>query len=231
MSNNYYDATGVLEFSANAVITPVIRALFRPFKLDEDDLRRSPSTTVYIAHLAEDNNTDWETIFASIAEEAQGIGIRPLTDDHDESSMMWLEALIAKFVHSDEGLGDLLDRIARDAQSHSDADLEALYAIAMLCNDGHNLKAIHMEGCWHCSKPRLFEFGGIGEYRGLAFSITRSSTEALRLGSALSAALESSNLDVAAQLVAEDLEKVLAGVTGAEVRSVLRAKVLERIGR
>lgn len=229
MSNNYYDATGVLEFSANAVITPVIRALFRPFKLGEDDLQRSPSTTVYIAHLSEDNSTGWGAIFASIAEEASAIGIRPLSDDPDECSMMWLEALMAKFGHSEDGINDLLDRIAREAQSDSDADLEALYAIAMLCNDGHNLQAIHMEACWHSSKPRLFEFGGIGEYRSLAFSLTRSSTEALRLGSAVSAALQTGNLDKAAGLVVEDLEKILAGVTGDEVRCALREKVLERM--
>jgi hypothetical protein len=43
-----------------------------------------------------------------------------------------------------------------------------LFLIATRFDDGHHLTAIQFEGCWYCSKPRLFEFGGNGCYLGRA---------------------------------------------------------------
>ena len=59
-------------------------------------------------------------------------------------------------VDQDEELAHLIEHHPFE----NEADLEALFLIASRFDDGHQLTAILFEGCWHCIKPRLFEFGG-----------------------------------------------------------------------
>lgn len=215
MANNYYDATGVLVLDK---VTPVITALFGGFNLDET---YPGNGEVYIARISEANDPQWDDILESLETLCGELGLS-LPDDADESVGEYLHVLSSHFgVDQDVELGSLI--------AHNDfddnADLSVLFDIARSFNDGHGLKAMKIEGCWHCSKPRLFEFGGNGEYYGRHIYVGDSSTTPLQVGAEVDDALEAGNLDKAAERLLKQINSLLAGVSNPEIREALRTKL------
>ncbi|GHU04838.1 hypothetical protein FACS1894158_05990 [Betaproteobacteria bacterium] len=69
MANNYYDATGVLVLSQ---VTPVIKALFGAFHLDET---YPGDGQAYIARISESNNPLWDDVQDGLADLAVELGL------------------------------------------------------------------------------------------------------------------------------------------------------------
>jgi len=105
------------------------------------------------------------------------------------------------------------------------AGLDALFLIATWFDDGHNLKAVAFEGCWHCSKPRLFEFGGDGCFISRPVGHFANSSQVLELGEALMQALLDNNIEAAGILIANQTIRLLAGIRNSETRATLRKLV------
>lgn len=154
MANNYYEGTGVLVLDR---VTPVIKALFDAFALDEN---HPGNGQAYIAQIAETNDPRWTDVLDGLENLATQLGI-PMPDDEELSIPPLLERLAAHFGADQDGE---LENLIEHHHFEDSADLEALLLIATRFDDGHNLTAIQFEGCWYCSKPRLFEFGGNGCY-------------------------------------------------------------------
>lgn len=219
MANNYYDATGVLVLDK---VTPVITALFGAFKLDAT---YPGNGQAYIAKISEDNEPSWEDILGSVCDLAATLG-QELPDDQEGTIEDYLYLLATHYGADDnEVLGNLIEH----NDFHDDADLGVLFDIAKCLDDGHGLKAMKIEGCWHCSRPRLFEFGGNGEYYGRHFFVCDSSSSAISLGEEVDNALDASDLDKGADCILKKINSLLAGVSKAEVRETLRAKLSERL--
>lgn len=215
MANNYYDATGVLVLGT---VTPVITALFGDFDMD-------PSTPgngeVYIARISESTEPSWDDITENLEELAESFGFRLQGGIAAEIEPL-LAALATHFGVSDDPLiRRLIDEYDFDVQ----VDMAILYALAQLFDDGHGLAALKMEGCWHSSQPRLFEFGGNGSYYGKHVSMFTSSSDALSMGTALDKALASGDVDAAAKVVQDELEDILSSVNNDAVRQKLRERL------
>lgn len=215
MADNFYDATGVLVLDK---VTPVITALFGDFSLDE---RYPGNGEVYIARMSECADPQWDDIEENLEKLCDELGLS-LPDGADDSVKEYLYVLASHF-GADQDV-ELLHLI-----EHSDfddnADLSVLFDIARRFNDGHGLRAMKIEGCWHCSKPRLFEFGGQGEFHGRHIAVTGSSTTPLQLGEEVDNALEAGDLNNAAESVLKQINKLLAGVSNASFRETLRSKI------
>jgi hypothetical protein len=198
MANNYYEATGVLVLDR---VTPVIQALFGAFALDES---HPGNGQAYIAQIAETTNPQWPDVLDGLEDLATQLGI-PMPDDEGLSIPPLLELLAVHFgADEDEELGNLIER-----HSFEDtADLDALFLIATRFDDGHHLTAIQFEGCWYCSKPRLFEFGG---HNGLAQLVA--------------------DIEEASALIALETINLLAGVSDEPFRMNLRRRVAERLAQ
>ena len=93
--------------------------------------------------------------------------------------------------------------------------------------DGHGLHAIKTESSWHCSKPRLFEFGGSGCFLGTHVFVDRSSGASVRLGQDLETALVAKNVDEAAAVFLDDVRDTLSGIGDATTRDLIRVKLAE----
>ncbi len=202
MANNYYEATGVLVLDR---VTPVIQALFGAFALDES---HPGNGQAYIAQIAETTNPQWPDVLDGLEDLATQLGI-PMPDDEGLSIPPLLELLAVHFrADEDEELGNLIDR-----HSFEDtADLDALFLIATRFDDGHHLTAIQFEGCWYCSKPRLFEFGGNGCYLSREVRFISSSSQALQLGDQLRKTIVAADIEEASALIALETINLLAGV-------------------
>ncbi|WP_140720784.1 MULTISPECIES: hypothetical protein [Gammaproteobacteria] len=220
MANNYYDATGVLALDQ---VTPVITALFGGFNLDP---AYPGNGRAYIARISESNDPQWDDVQEGLADLAATLGLdRP--DQDDESPLAGiLRVLAAHFgAEDDEALENLIEQHAFE----DGADLEALFLVATCFDDGHHLAAIQFEGCWHCSKPRLFEFGGDACFLSREVRLFGASTHAMELGEQLRKAVLTVDAEEASALIALEAVSVLSGINDDAFRSRLRRRVAERL--
>ena len=221
MANNYYEGTGVLVLDH---VTPVIKALFGAFRLDE----HHPSNgQAYIAQIAETNNSRWTDVLDGLENLAAQLGI-PMPDDEELSIPPLLERLAAHFGADQDGE---LENLIEHHQFEDSADLEALLLIASRFDDGHHLTAIQFEGCWYCSKPRLFEFGGHGCYLSREVQVFRTSSQALQLGDQLRKAIVATDIEEASALIALEAANLLAGINDEHFRLSVRHRVAERLAQ
>ncbi|MBN0002054.1 hypothetical protein JTL74_32920, partial [Pseudomonas aeruginosa] len=98
-------------------------------------------------------------------------------------------------------------------------------------DDGHHLTAIQFEGCWHCSKPRLFEFGGNGCYMSREAQVFRTSSHALQLGDQLRKTIVATDIEEASALIALEAANLLAGITDEQFRLNVRHRIAERLAQ
>ncbi|EIU1299062.1 hypothetical protein V7I75_28375 [Pseudomonas aeruginosa] len=221
MANNYYEGTGVLLLNR---VTPVIKALFGAFALDEN---HPGNGQAYIAQIAETNDPRWTDVLDGLENLATQLDI-PMPDDEELSIPPLLERLAAHFgADQDEELENLIEH----HQFEDSADLEALLLIATRFDDGHNLTAIQFEGCWYCSKPRLFEFGGNGCYLSREVQVFRTSSQALQLGDQLRNTILAADIEEASALIALEAANLLAGITDEQFRLNVRHRIAERLSQ
>lgn len=221
MPNHYFEGTGVLVLER---VTPVIKALFSPFSLDET----FPGIgQAYIARDAECTDPQWSDLFGRLEDLAAQLGVA-MPEGSDPSIPPVLERLAEYFGAShDEELANLIEHHSFE----HNAELDALLLIATCFDDGHHLTAIQFEDCWYCSRPRLFEFGGKGCYLSRQVDVFRSSSQALELGAELHKFILFSEVDEAATLVVREVGSLLAGINDEEFRVDLRRCVAERLAR
>ncbi|QYY33709.1 hypothetical protein K2O51_31175 (plasmid) [Cupriavidus pinatubonensis] len=213
MANNYFDATGVLVLSK---VTPVITALFGGFNLDPNI---PGNGSAYISHMSESNQPDWDDICDKleelVVEKGLSVPDAPCIEDY-------LASLASHFgADENEVICDLIEKFSFSGS----AELSVLFDIALCFDDGHGLKAMKIEGCWHCDKPRLFEFGGHGDYRGRHIRMSSQSSTTLNVGESVDEALEAGDPTKAAGCLLKQVEGLLAGITDNEVRATLRGLV------
>ncbi|WNU98983.1 hypothetical protein RS584_14800 [Enterobacter sp. DTU_2021_1002640_1_SI_PRY_ASU_LCPMC_013] len=217
MANNYYEATGVLMLED---VTPVISALFGAFNLDANYLGNGRA---FIATIAETNDPQWSDVLEGLTNLSTQLNISP-GEEPETTIDVVLEALARHFhADQDEDLENLIEHHPFDG----DADLEALFLIASCFNDGHNFIAIQFEGCWYCSKPRLFELGGHACFISREIRLFGNSAQALELATDLQKALREGDLTVATARITLKTARLLAGVQDHNSRRELRQRIAE----
>jgi hypothetical protein len=218
MANNYYEGTGVLMLER---VTPIITALFGDFSLDAN---YPGGGQAYIAIRDEINPPDWSDIARHLARSAPKLGINV------KAGADIVDVLRAYARHyqreDDEDMKCLLD------EQHvlkEDADLETLFRIASLLNDGHQLAAIRFEGCWYCSRPRLFEFGGDAFFYSREIKLSGSTRQTMNFAADLHVALTQKDVSNATAIVTRQTLELLNAIDDAEQREAVRRGLIERL--
>lgn len=205
MANNYYYATGELKLT---VITKVIGALFGAFEVQEYG-----EGTAYIKRDS-DANVSYSAIAENIIDEFD-------LEEHFAEELVPLEeclfAMADKLGKGEEVRAYLGDRTF-DPEDYDDADMNFLFDLARIMDDGHGLTSLWMQGAWTCDKMRLGEFGGFGEFVGKHFSSCGSSTLGVNLGRDVEQALEESDIEKAATAIATRIGWMLDGIKDEAVR-------------
>ncbi|EEH8378385.1 hypothetical protein G3164_000561 [Salmonella enterica subsp. enterica serovar Montevideo] len=217
MANNYYEATGVLSLER---VTPVISALFGAFNLDAN---YPGNGRAFIARIAETDDPQWDDVLEELTDLAAKLGISPNSEAGATIDVV-LEKL-ARHFHADQD--EDFENLIEHHPFEGDADLEALFFIASRFNDGHNLVAIQFEGCWYCSRPRLFEFGGHACFISREVNIFRNSTQTRELGTDLHKALREGDLTEATTRITLEMASLLAGIQDPNSRRILRQRIAE----
>lgn len=215
MANNYYDATGVLVLDR---VTPVISALFDGFLLDAT---WPGNGQAFIARISDENDPQWPDIRDGLMSLAAQLGL-PCPEAEDITINTILRLLAGHFhVADDDGLNTLIDAHSFEAA----ADLETLFVIAIYLDDGHGLRAIQFEGCWHCSKPRLVEFGGDGTFISREVIHYGNSRQPIEFGTRLRGTLIAGDLDTASAMFATMVRQTLSGITDKGTRDALAVRL------
>lgn len=216
MANNYYDATGVLVLDK---VTPIITALFGGLKLDASF---PGDGQAYIALIAEDNGAHWDDICEDLAALATSLG---LSLPEQQPTMDQVLETLSKHFGADQD--ETLENLIEHHSFEDDPDLDALFLIATRFNDGHGLQAIQFEGCWHCNKPRLFNFGGDGYFISREFEVYGASGQPIQLGKGIREALLVRDLDKATELIARETRRLLNGVKDDAQRQQVQQRLRE----
>lgn len=219
MADNYYAATGVLVLDR---VTPVITALFGAFNLDAS---HPGDGRAYIAH-SSDSDPQWSDVADGLADLAAHLDLLAPSDDEPPTMESLLNALSKHFGAEQNAT---LQQLIRHQSFDDEADLETLRVIAGCFDDGHHLIAIEIEGCWSCSKPRLFEFGGNGRFLSQELSLVIDSSHALVLGEELHTALRADDVEATAVCIARETRNLLASIHDPALLARVRARAIEHL--
>lgn len=217
MSNTYYDMTGLLLAKA---ITPILKALFGGFRLEQDE--NGPGTIGFRV-IAESESTCWEGIISQLQTYAETLGFTVDADEAPDASAAEVIGFLAKHFKKEkcDGLDDLIEQTDFDG----DAAMDALFQLATVFDDGHELKGIQYEGCWHSDKARLFHFGGNGGFISKNVFFAGDSTSFTSAGHELDEAINQDDAVAAAGVIGTQLSNMLdainSGVMAYKVRKAL----------
>ena len=216
MTNYISAGRGVLVLTK---VTPVIQALFGPFKLDAAS---AESGAAFIAVGPQDDNPTWQNIYVTLSPLISSLSLETqyLSDDDLPAA---LQLIAAHFhVQSNPILVDLL----RSHPFGGKADLSTLFLLARLFNDGHGLTAIRL-GTAHFPRDGQSPFGGAGSFISDHLRLTTSSEDGLTLGDDLHRAIESDDLDQAASRIAGCVQTILDSVSKPEIRQALHWRLAD----
>lgn len=206
MANNYYQATGSLKLNQ---ITPVINALFGVFNVEEID-----NETAYIKQ-DEGDCTSHEAVAEQIClvmEVAPG----------DDSFACSLRAMADKVGKYDE-VSEYLSQSELEFAPDDSCDLNLLYDLARIMDDGHGLSSLQISGAWTCDKMRLGEFGGDATYIGNNFTLRTGTYIAENLGEFIDRAIGEGDFVKVQSRIFSDLHNMLSGVSNETVRENILA--------
>lgn len=220
MSNSYYDMTGVLRLKK---VTPIIKALFGGLCLDPD---HPGDGEVYFCQISESNSQSWDDVLDELDDVAQSLGIEVPSDDDEPEADRLLHALAKHFgATANEALQSLIEGSTFD----NDSDLDSLFVLAQAFDDGHGLKSIRYEGCWHEDKPRLWHFGGNGGLISQSLTIDGSSSGVLRLADEMASALEGQDVQAATEALERHVRYLLGGIDTDATRAALKHNLAKRL--
>lgn len=149
MTNSCHAGKGVLVLSR---VTPIIIALFDEFSFD-------PSFPLHgmacIAIRDVESSPNWNRIARNLTELAhrQAINLDACADMKEI-----IRAFAFRYPPENNGVMECLleEHAFREDEK---ADLETLFQIALVLDDGHNLTDLCFEGRWRCKQPCLFGTG------------------------------------------------------------------------
>jgi len=221
MATNYYDGIGVLVL---ARVTPVIKAMFGVFALDEGYPGRGMAS---IAQMSETNEPRWSGVLFGLEDLARQLGI-PVPDSEWQSLTTLLQLMAPHFDANDKAE---FESLLKHHEFEDVVDLESLFLLATCFDDGHGLTAMKFEGSWRCDEPLQSEFGGASYYLSREVRLMGLSTQALLLGSQLRDALQISDAKRASDLIAQETTNLLAGIRDEAFRLTVRRRVAERLAQ
>jgi hypothetical protein len=226
MSNTYFESTGLLHFRGPAKLTPLLHALFEPLNLDTDEDLSGTGDSRYIARTYA-RSGEWADVLENLAELADERGLPEAAGadiDAGDPTAGLRRLAIERSVPADK-LTPILDA----ATNLDTAHLADLYQLAQLLNDGHNLRAISAEGCWHADRALLGEFGGYGVYRSAAVACEGDSTQVVMDAAELDAALAGDDHEAAVTTLTKHLTRACSMVLDRDTRVAVTRLLLDRL--
>jgi hypothetical protein len=210
MANCYTTTIGSLIFEGDAKITPVIKALFTTRARGEPFLNQWQ-----VAEIPEDTDLTWD----GTLEQFQGAfkGVDEINPQDEEEVAEWVDAVGRHLGADMEKLKPFLDHIV----DGTDPDLEQVFELAMLLNDGHNLMALCYESA--NSSDRNDSSGGHGLFVTDRVRMWVHTGGPTNVGPALHLQAMVDDAEGAAQTLMTEVDNLLNSILDPDLRRRTRA--------
>ena len=161
MSHNWSNLTGGLVYNGEPVVTPVIKGLFGPLALS------GPDEALTEVQVTESVSPSWRSIMESLLDE---LAINCEFEDDIEE----LDALVSyvKARFGNLAADKLQKALGEGLASEADADVQDLGELALLMQDGHNLRSVWTQGAWGGDRIEAGVFGGWAQFESGNVSLT-----------------------------------------------------------
>lgn len=212
MANNSTTGTGVLKLKA---VTPVIKALFGVFSLEEIPLGDGAA---YIRMSTDEGLQTWADVKKALGE----LAVQEQVIVHGEKASLselvnWLARHYGKDASS---VTDMLESIPWEPTT-----LAEMFDLAQVLDDGHGLHAIELEGANTCSRPMVGDVGGFGIFITERVVMKVTSQDALSVGERLDTAVQRSDVVQAARVLQTQVRVLLTAISD----EAFRAKVANEL--
>lgn len=218
MSQCWSDLTGGLVYDGEPVVTPVVKGLFGPMALSSPN---EPLTEVQM--VTDDVCPSWETIMESLMDE---LGVESLDAGVDEDQEALVKTVRERFGEPAATLLD--DLLTKGLASGVDADAQDAFSLALLMNDGHNLKSIWTQGAWGGDRIQAGCFGGWAQFESEKVSLCLNTERLCDIGRAIDKACAGEAGPDLVKEAAQSLEVLCGGcIRDEEDRSKFRRALAE----
>lgn len=202
MNENFTDTLGVLKLSKP---TAFIKALFGTYisneptnKLDQIVIDYSGPYKIRL----------WKDVAEDMLSFAKQLDLTVENSQVDPLGAS-LKAIAAKIGCSDQ---KRLEEILPSLELQSYAELEVLFFIATMINDGHELKCMKTETAFTSNKRTPFMFGGSGEYFGPYYRKLISTCLVHTLAENINSLLEAGDVHKVSEILAEEFQMAIDGI-------------------
>lgn len=205
-------------------ITPVIEALFDSFHLQKV---KGKKNQFYISRRSKDREIHWSIIKDHISRIIHQFGLNQ-PDIHCIHTTDYFEYLLPQMEDSNAFTDDQVLHLAdllMTLDEESRIEFEQLFKLALVFNDGHDLKSLHYQSAWHCHRPNLFHFGGDAVYATKDIQICADTNLIMEFAEKLSNRLEKGDINESSKCVCEYLAQILVGLFDHKMRE----KLIEQI--
>lgn len=217
MADYFTDTYGLIEF---AKLTGLIKALFGP--LIGKECKGNSHSYVVIDYSSQGSERFWSEVAEDMMKLARELALPIVLQDDSKDDWLGasLEALVAKYGCSDpDRLNDLIENV----DMNDSVSLIKLFEIAMLINDGHDIKNMTYESAYTCNVRKAGAFGGVGVFCGQHFSSSFGSNDVYQLGQNVENMLMSGDTLLASRYFKDQIEDMLVGITDEKMREEVRS--------
>lgn len=180
---------GCLLFDTGGALTPLIKAIFAPYGLSDDD--GDDPEQAYVAHSSHGDVTV-ERVFAGLAGWARQQGV-PVPEGRVD-----LVLAAARHLGVAVSLPEVRELAAPGADPDDDYPLALAVELAMLLDDGHGLAGIDYQSAVTASRPVYEGFGGHALRIGRHVHVSQGTDEIADLAEGIESALARSDVQAAA---------------------------------
>lgn len=198
--------TGMLVFDGEAHLTAIIETFFSRFNLK--DLGGNKAT-LYSDHIHK-----WEEILDELYENSQKLGVDAPKVNSVEK---WIDVLDSKFNSGQRSVDDIqfLDS-CKNFEPSDTADLEDLYKLSIIFNDGHNLRFLDATMAWHSNENE--ECGADVSFVSKEF-VSYKTTESIQCENAnIFDGLDSGNYQLIANTISQNMIDTIKGISDLRIR-------------
>jgi hypothetical protein len=179
--------------------------------------------------MSQNSAPSWQSILEDLRDLAESLDIEvPVNDEWFAGDYL---RVLARHYNADSDA--VLSRLLATHQFTDDADLDTVYRVAERMDDGHGLKSMRIEGCWHSDRPRLFEFGGDCSFYSRQVKLDSNTSNAVEFGAKLDSALVAGDAAAASAHIQSEFNKIVASIQDDQMRGqvsdLLRVTLMQQL--
>jgi len=214
MANYYITGHGVIALKK---VTPIIHALFCTYRIGPFDASESAAC---ITVISEEHLPDWSDVRASLKALADKLNLA-LSDGVKGSIGDYIAMFARHFNKADDPFFEKLKTHPFDGTP----ELDTLFGLASLFDDGHGIENIQYHEHWFCDKVRVGEFNGTSQFISREVISNHDSNCDMIFNACLRRAMVGGDIEKASRDICSAIERLLDCIRDETTRMAVLKKL------